>query len=84
MREPLPGSSDLVRTELQIWLGLRNDLAMAPNEGGLPGELGHEPDEEYLAMRERVGWQSVTLLAGLIVVLFAALWLLVALTAGRH
>ena len=35
-------------------------------------------------MRERIGWQSVTLVAGLIVVLLVATWLLVALTAGRR
>ena len=35
-------------------------------------------------MRERIGWQSVTLIAGLLALFFVATWLLVALTAGRH
>jgi hypothetical protein len=51
-------------------------------EGKSDWEPGHEPDEEYLALRERVGWRSLTLFAGLIVVWIFALWLLVALTAG--
>ena len=68
--------------------------ALAPNarcsrpltasEDGPAYEPGNEPDEEYLAMRERIGWQSVTLIAGLIALFVVATWLLVALTAGRR
>jgi hypothetical protein len=57
---------------------------LTAGEDGPAYEPGHEPDEEYLAMRERIGWQSVTLIAGLIVVLLVATSLLVALTAGRR
>ena len=56
---------------------------MPATDDGRTKEPGHEPDEEYLKLRERLGWQSVTLIAALIVVLFVALLLLVALTAGR-
>ena len=58
--------------------------SLIASEDAPASEPGHEPDEEYLAMRERIGWQSVTLVAGLIVVLLIATWLLVALTAGRR
>ncbi len=57
---------------------------LSASDDGPAYEPGHEPDEEYLAMRERIGWRSVTLVAGLIVVWVFALWLIVALTAGRR
>ena len=59
-------------------------LHMPATDDGQVWEPGHESDEEYLELRERLGWQSVTLFAGLIVVLLVALWILVALTAGRR
>jgi len=55
---------------------------VSASDDGPARESGEEPDEEYLALRSRIGWQSVTLIAGLIVVWLFALWLLVALTAG--
>jgi hypothetical protein len=57
---------------------------MPATDDGRAKEPGHEPDEEYLKLRERLGWQSVTLFAGLIVVLLVALWLLFALTSRRR
>jgi hypothetical protein len=55
---------------------------MSASGDGPAWESGEEPDAEYLELRRRIGWQSVTLIAGLIVVWLFALWLLVALTAG--
>jgi hypothetical protein len=45
-------------------------LALVPTSDDRPHwQPGHEPpDEEYLAERERIGWQSVALIVGTIVV----------------
>jgi hypothetical protein len=56
--------------------------AMSAREDEPAWEAGHEPDEEYLALRERIGWQSVTVIAGTIVVLMVFLWIVLAVLAG--
>jgi hypothetical protein len=58
-------------------------LSLMPVEDGSGGEPGHEPDLEYLEERERVGWLSVKVVAGTIVVILVGVWLVAAL-AGRR
>jgi hypothetical protein len=55
-------------------------LSFMPVEDGSGWEPGREPDQEYLAERERVGWLSVKVVAGTIVVILVAVWLVLALT----
>jgi len=45
---------------------------------------GQEPDEEYLAEREQVGWLSVTVVAGVCVATTVLLGVLAALLSSRH
>ncbi len=57
---------------------------MTAQEDGPAWEPGHEPDEEYLAERERVGWLSVKVVAGTIVAWAIFLAVLLAALASRR
>jgi hypothetical protein len=45
---------------------------------------GHEPDEEYLAARERIGWQSIALIVGTIVVVSSILSIALAVLVSNR
>ncbi len=60
-------------------------LALVPTSDDVPHwQPGHEPDEEYLAERERVGWQSVALIVGTIVVVTSILTIALAVLRSNR
>ena len=70
--------------ELPHCIGVSHAWLVTTSADGPHGQAGHEPDEEYLAERERIGWQSVALIVGTIVVVLSILTIALAVLRSNR